>query len=261
MTPGPSVSFDRAAAYYDQTRGLSEAGLRRTLATLVRGCGGRGRVLEIGVGTGQLAIPLRDGGMDVVGLDLSGPMLDRLVEKMGADLRVPLVQGDATRLPFGNAVFGAAYLRWVLHLIPAWPTAIAELVRVVRPAGTIVISLGTLREGPKGEIHRRFGQVAGISNVPAGLDWGDWDGLDDAMVHLGARPRPLPTHLETDKNGVGAFMDALEQNRHTWTWPMSDTDRLRTAAEVRAWAEARFGPLDQLPHQRYEVTWRAYDLP
>lgn len=260
MTSG-SISFDRAAAYYDETRGSSDDGMRRTMALLVGQCAGRGRVLEIGVGTGQLAIPMRDEGVEVVGLDLARPMLDRLVQKAGSDRLVPLVQADATRLPFAEAVFGAAYLRWILHLIPAWDLALAELGRVVRPGGIVVMSLGTLGDGPKREIQQRFMEVAGLPNVPAGLDWGDWDTLDDAMVHLGARPRPLPSFPETDPRGADAFMNALEQNRHSWTWSMSEPDRLRTAAEVRAWAEARFGPLDQLPHQRYEVAWRAYDLP
>jgi SAM-dependent methyltransferase len=260
MTPGPSIPFDRAAAYYDETRGLSAAGMRRTIATLARECEGRGRVLEIGVGTGQVALPLLDCGVDVVGLDLSRPMLDRLVQKLGPDRWIPLVQGDATQLPFAPAAFGLAYLRWVLHLIPAWMSAIEELVRVIRPEGAILVSQGTLGEGPRREIQRRFVEVAGIPDAPAGLDWGDWTALDEAMERLGGRPRALPTHGDIERYGADAFMEALEQDRHSWTWPLPEATRLRAAAEVRAWAEARFGPLDQVPRQRYEVVWRAYDL-
>ncbi len=80
------------------------------------------------------------------------------------------------------------------------------------------------------------------------------------MARLGGRPRALPTHGDTERYGADAFMDSLERNRHSWTWQMPETARLRAAAEVRAWAEARFGPLDRVPRQRYEVVWRAYDL-
>ncbi len=260
MTPGSSIPFDRAATYYDETRGLSAAGMRRTVDTLARECDGRDRILEIGVGTGQVALPLHDRGVDVVGLDLSRPMLERLVDKMAPDRRIPLVQGDATRLPFAPSVFGAAYLRWVLHLIPAWTSAIEELVRVVHPRGAILVSQGTLGEGPRREIQRRFVEVAGIPNAPAGLDWGDWATLDEVVARLGGRPRALPPHGDTERDGAGAFMNALEQNRHSWTWSMPEAERLRAAAEVRSWAEGRFGPLDRLPRQRYEVVWRAYDL-
>ena len=78
-----SVSFGRAAAYYDETRGFSPEGRRKTIDLLARECASRGRVLEIGVGTGQLALPLHADGVSVVGLDLARPMLDRLVEKSG----------------------------------------------------------------------------------------------------------------------------------------------------------------------------------
>lgn len=260
MTSG-SVSFGRAAAYYDETRGFSPEGTRTTLDLLARECAGRGRVLEIGVGTGQLALPLHADGVAVVGLDLARPMLDRLVEKSGEGRRVPLVEGDATRLPFADDAFGAAYLRWVLHLIPSWRAAMQELARVVRARGVILVSLGTFRDGPKREIQERFAEVAGMSNTAVGLGWGDWEALDNAMARLGARPRRLPSYVETDPLGADAFLDALEQDRHSWTWSMSERDRLRVAGEVRAWAEDRFGPLDRVPRQRYDVIWRAYDLP
>ncbi len=82
-TDDRSVAFDRAADYYDRTRGLTEEGQRRTIELLSSELGGRGRVLEIGVGTGQLALPLRAAGVPVVGLDLAMPMLSRAVAKSG----------------------------------------------------------------------------------------------------------------------------------------------------------------------------------
>lgn len=129
--PG-SVAFDRAAEYYDATRGFDEEGTRRQTALLLEESTGRGRVLEVGVGTGQVALPLHEAGVDVIGLDLARPMMDKLIAKTGGTLVFPLVQADATRMPFPDDVFGAAYLRWVLHLIPAWETAAQEMVRVDR---------------------------------------------------------------------------------------------------------------------------------
>src|SRR5688500_19962569 len=60
-----------------------------TLARLA----GRRPVLELGVGTGRLAIPLAERGVDVVGVDSSPAMLERLASKPGAD-RVEVVPGD-----------------------------------------------------------------------------------------------------------------------------------------------------------------------
>ena len=55
--------------------------------------GPAGRVLELGVGTGRLALPLAERGLAVTGLDASPAMLDRLRAKPGAD-RLTLVEGD-----------------------------------------------------------------------------------------------------------------------------------------------------------------------
>ena len=81
-------------------------------------------------------------------------MMDRLVEKAGGRSPFPLVQGDATRMPFANQSFGAVYLRWVLHLIPDWRAALMESVRVTGRGGVLLlILLGSAGRGttPEGE--------------------------------------------------------------------------------------------------------------
>ncbi len=96
---------------------MSRDALRATtdlLASQMRGCH---RVLEVGVGTGLLALPLAERGFRVDGIDLSEPMLHRLREKSPAS-GIGLAVSDATRLPFRSAAFDGAYLRHVLHLIP-----------------------------------------------------------------------------------------------------------------------------------------------
>lgn len=76
-----SVSFDRAAEYYDRTRVTDPEALEETLGLLERELGGRGRLLEIGVGTGALAVPLSERGHHVVGVDISPAMLAQLRKK------------------------------------------------------------------------------------------------------------------------------------------------------------------------------------
>ena len=256
-----SVAFDRAAEYYDRTRGLSEAGARHTVDLLAGELRDRGPALEVGVGTGQLALPLREAGVEVVGLDLARPMLDRLIAKAGPVGAPPLVMGDATRAPLRTHGFGAAYLRWVLHLVPAWEIVVGELARIVRPGGTILVSQGSAGGGSHSEVTEHFSRATGVQDArPPGLRWGDFVSLDAAMVGVGARPRVLPTFTETERHGLGAYLEALEENQHSWTWSIPDDVRRRAAAETRRWAIERFGPLDQVPPGTYEIVWRAYDL-
>ena len=135
-----SVNFDRAAGYYDATRALPAASMDALTAMLAAELGGRQPCLEIGVGTGRVALPLRDRGVRLAGLDIAGAMLRRLVANAGDSTAPPLVQGDASRLPVAAATFGSVLAVHVLHLIPHWRVAVDEALRVLRPGGALVAS-------------------------------------------------------------------------------------------------------------------------
>ena len=75
-----SIAFDRAAEYYDRTRGLSEEGIRQTTEALASAFETTGPVLEVGVGTGQVALPLHVAGLSLVGVDLARPMMAKLLD-------------------------------------------------------------------------------------------------------------------------------------------------------------------------------------
>lgn len=256
---GESIAFDRAAEFYDQTRAISDESMARTIELLASELRDRGRVLEVGVGTGLLALPLHEAGIDLAGVDLSPPMLRKCVEKAGGTAPFPLIVADATRLPFADGVFGAAYLRWVLHLVPDWRRVLAEVVRVVRPGGVFLVNLGAYEEARKA-IQDRFAEITGVSLDPVGLHWADYDQLESAMTALGARVRELPSVNEGGTESLGEFVEGIEENRYSWTWPLPEDRRLRAAAEVRSWAQERFGSLDERKPFEHATRWLAYDL-
>jgi SAM-dependent methyltransferase len=255
-----SVSFDRAAEYYDQTRGLSEDGIRRTTDALAAVLDGSGPVLEIGVGTGQVALPLHAAGVELAGIDISRPMLSRLLAKNDGAVPIPLVEGDATTLPFRDGSFVGAYLRWVLHLVPNWPDVLREVSRVVRPGGVFVAGLGSYG-GIGSEIQRVFADRTGVSLDPVGLDWDGWDALEREMTALGATRDPDLVFTEVAREDLESFMRSMEANHYSWTWAVTDDDlRLDAVAEARRWAEERFGPLHEIPRESFEVRFAVFRL-
>lgn len=256
---GESIAFDRAAEFYDRTRAISDESMERTIELLASELSGRDRVLEVGVGTGLLALPLHEAGVEVAGIDLSHPMLGKLVEKAGGAVPCPLVLADATRLPFAGDAFGAAYLRWVLHLVPDWRRVLAEVVRVVRPEGVFLVNLGAYEEARRA-IQERFAEITGLSLKPVGLHWGHYDELESEMTALGARVRELPSLHEDGTETLGEFVEGIEQNRYSWTWPLAEDQRRGAAAEVRSWAQERFGSLDERKPFEHVTRWLAYDL-
>jgi len=109
------ISFDRAADYYDATRALPDDARVALTEVLAAELAGRGPCLEIGVGTGRIALPLHDRGISLVGADIAPAMLRRLVRNAGGRQPFPLLLADATRLPLSGAAFGA--------VLAAWPSA------------------------------------------------------------------------------------------------------------------------------------------
>lgn len=255
-----SVRFDRAAEEYDRTRAISDDAMARTIELLSSELGGRGRVLEIGVGTGLLALPLHRAGVPLAGIDLTPAMLGKLLDKAGGRPPFPLVQADATRMPFPGGAFGGAYLRWVLHLIPDWRAALGETVRVVRAGGVVLVNLGAYDE-TRFEVEGRFAELTGISTDPVGLFWGDVDSLDAEMATHGADVRVLPSVREEGEDTLEEFLEGIEEGRWSWTWRAEDEVRRLAVAQIRPWAAERFGPLDRVERYELATVWRAYDLP
>ncbi|MEP7060205.1 MAG: class I SAM-dependent methyltransferase [Actinomycetota bacterium] len=253
-----SVSYDRIAERYDATRGYTDAGTTRITELLTAEFAGRGNVLEIGVGTGQVALSLHAAGVPVFGVDRSQPMLSRVGEKAGGAPPFPVVIGDATEMPFSNRIFGAAYFRWVLHLIRDWRAVMAEAVRVVVPAGVIAGDIGGM-QGTKYEVQRHFEELAGVVSKPIGLPWSGWTLLDTHMESLGCLVRLLPGFDEPDRQSMEEFIQAIQDNIYSWTWKLDPETRVRHAQATRTWAQKRFGDLDAL-HQVSTVGWHVYEV-
>jgi ubiquinone/menaquinone biosynthesis C-methylase UbiE len=98
---------------------------------------GNERAVDIGTGAGTLALALAPLVREVVGLDVVPELL--AAARREAPANVTFIEGDATALPFERASFDIAATRRTLHHIARPELAVAELARVLRPAGVALV--------------------------------------------------------------------------------------------------------------------------
>jgi SAM-dependent methyltransferase len=249
------VVFDRAAGDYDATRGFPP-GVEDRVAALVAGAGGLGpgaRLLEVGVGTGRIALPLARRGIRVAGVDLSRPMLGRLLEKR-AGLPVDPVRADAARLPFADASLDAALGVHVFHLIPRWREVLAELARVLRPGAPLLHGGDVQRLEDLWRRWREEEAALGVEHVGVARSRIETF-LDEEGWHLVGEPRRLafsrPLHL-------AQAVQRLEQRCWSRTWRLDDARLAKLVDRVRRGLEERFGDLDRTVEAESGFWVRAY---
>lgn len=99
----------------------------------------RGRVLEVGVGTGR-NLRFYPPGVELTGIELSPAMLSHARHRATAlDQQVDLRLGDAQHLPFGQASFDTVLATLTQCSVPDDTAAVAEMARVLRPGGRLVL--------------------------------------------------------------------------------------------------------------------------
>jgi phosphatidylethanolamine/phosphatidyl-N-methylethanolamine N-methyltransferase len=98
------------------------------------------RILEVGVGTG-LSLPLYPAGCQVVGIDISDPMLERARARLTglAEADVRLERMDARAIAFADGHFDKVLAPYVISVVPDPDKVMAEIVRVCRPGGTVIV--------------------------------------------------------------------------------------------------------------------------
>ncbi|HEV7678858.1 MAG TPA: class I SAM-dependent methyltransferase [Candidatus Dormibacteraeota bacterium] len=257
-----TYSFDRTVAFYDDTRGLPAPvldGVVAALAMEIRAAGG-GPVLEMGVGTGRIALPLAARGIEVHGVDVATSMLAELLrkgEEQPADAApVWVCRADATHLPVGDGVYGAAIASLILHLLRDWRTAVHELLRAVRPGGVLLIDPDG-RSELNLELSTQLERIVGRS-LRAGVR--DAAELDAFMAEQGLEARPLGPFSVERRTTLRTWLDRLRANWYSHTWTLDDATRDAACDELARCAESRYGDLDAEVADVHALRWRAFRL-
>jgi len=217
------VSFDRVADVYDRTRAMppdATATVAARIAAVLRDVAPNPRLLEAGLGTGRIAVPLLEAGVRVVGIDIATAMLAQARRKR-ADLAV--VVADATAPPFRNASFDGALFVHVLHLVPG-EIVLAATRPLVRPGGVLLhghTDYGQHRRALFALLRDVMGEVGGTP--PATNRWPEVDAVFAAAVAAtGATCEERVLARWTQRTTGRQVLEGIAGRVYSNTWSISD---------------------------------------
>jgi demethylmenaquinone methyltransferase / 2-methoxy-6-polyprenyl-1,4-benzoquinol methylase len=164
-----AAMFDAIAGRYDLLNDILSAGqvrLWRRAVARITGARPGDRVLDLAAGTGTSSLSFTATGADCVACDFSLGMLRVGRSKLGNGPvsappddrgRLGYVAGDALRLPFRDAAFDAVTISFGLRNVASPSAALAEMHRVTRPGGRLVVcEFSTITIAPVDMLYRRY---------------------------------------------------------------------------------------------------------
>lgn len=239
-----AISFDRVSDIYDATRGfppqvseqVTDAILRLSAATP------DSQFFEPGIGTGRIALPIVQRGYSYTGVDISLKMMDELRRKLGdTPHRLSLVQGDATALPFAEHRFDVALTVHLLHLIPAWRQALAEIRRVLKPGGLYLFCYDNGGPSSRRDFDQQWQAILeryGHRQVKYGAT------NQEVIAQLQQQGAQLETVIASrwqKQRTVGELLGLYTGRAHSASWQIPEPIFAAAIEELRVWSQATYG--------------------
>lgn len=159
------------AGDYDRFSRHMETGAREFYERLqvAPGC----RLLDVGCGSGQLALMAAKDGLDVTGVDIASNWVERARARAQAEgLPARFEEADAEALPFEDASFDVVASLIGAMFAPRPDLVAKELLRVCVPGGTIAMANWT-PEGFIGQMFKAVSKFIAPSGMPSPVLWGD----------------------------------------------------------------------------------------
>jgi ubiquinone/menaquinone biosynthesis C-methylase UbiE len=216
-------SYDRVADVYDATRGFPP-GVEDAVAARLVALIGQRSLLEVGIGTGRVAVPLAARGVAVTGFDISRPMLLKLIEKR-ADIAVILA--ESSRPPFRDGSFDAVLFVHVLHLVPDADATILAAIPLIAPGGLMLACYTEHNRTAVSDANAVMQLEIGRQQQRQPDEWRDrtyrWsDRFIAQTAAAGARTGSVVLAEWDESTTARALLDTLAARANSQTWALSD---------------------------------------
>jgi SAM-dependent methyltransferase len=200
------------------------------------------KVLDVGCGSGQLALMASRDGFDTTGVDIAENLIERARERATAEgLSARFEVGDAESLPYRGASFDVVVSLIGAMFAPRPELVARELLRVCVPGGTIAMANWTA-SGFVGQMFKTITRFIAPANMPSPLLWGD-----EATVR--------------QRLGAGVSQLNLSRRSYTFNYPFPPSEVVDVFRLYYGPANLAFASLDaagqQALHQELELLWSA----
>ena len=211
-------------------------------------------LLEVGIGTGRIAVPLAESGIRVVGIDLARAMIERLHDRRPD---TPVAIADATRPPFGPATFAGVLFVHVLHLLPDPAAALRAARDVVHPGGRLLYGGQGFPSSPVARVATLVREIVGELSGVALEPLAPHDRARDAFVAqaraMDVEPvESLLATWESDTTGR-RLLEHVAGRVWSSTWDIPDSIMPQLLRRLAERVEALVGDLDR--PLRFEATF------
>jgi SAM-dependent methyltransferase len=251
------VDFSRNAAVYDRRHGSFLAPEATRQLAAAAGLGPQSRMLDIGAGTGRVAIPFASCCGQVVGIDVAHSMLANLQTK-AAGQPIPTIVADACRMPFRERRFDAVVVARLLYLVPAWLEMLDEALRVLKPGGHV------LHEWGNGGATEEWVQIRDRARAifeDAGVVDPFHPGVrteaevDRFLAERGLTLVAAPEFEADVQMTLREFLDRIGNGECSYTWKLPPDVQQACVPKLMEWATARF----DLTHiVASPIAWKVY---
>jgi ubiquinone/menaquinone biosynthesis C-methylase UbiE len=239
-----SLSFDRAADFYDQTRSFPEAIATRGIQAILDIAGAEARFLDVGTGTGRVSVPLLKHSADLIGVDLSPRMMERLRGKFPA---ARLAQADASQLPFPSNSFDAVLTCHVMHLVSPWREALGEYRRVLKPAGKYINAYSeNIGESLQIQVRDHWRDLIkehGFTSQRIGAK--DEKEVAEVLKGMGAELQEISVVEYVYTSTVRQEIDHIASRVLSHSWAIPDSIFAESLVELNAWAKKEYPDWDR----------------
>jgi SAM-dependent methyltransferase len=224
------------------------------IAAILREVAAAPRIIEIGIGTGRIAVPLAERGVRVTGIDISPAMVAVLRSKRQD---IDVMFAEAAHPPLRDGVFDAALFVHILHLVPDRVATVAAALKLVRRGGLMLMSGDYFVPSP---FHEEMERIAHASVLEAaGVDLPKFratqDSVDEAfsaaIESAGGRVEEVELARYMATNTARREYDRMASMNYSSTW-LIPPERIPDVLKVYGpRLEASFGGFDvEVPYER-----------